>query len=406
MKINFSKLVDGITQVHRHFQAQAVKAVNVSLTVRNWLIGCYIREYELKGSDRAAYGERLLGQLALRLSKHEIPRTEERELRRYRQFYLTYPQIREAVPPEFVVLVTGGKRSMEIRESAPPELRLPGKTIVERFSFTQLAELLQLTDPLQRAFYEIECLRGNWSSRELQRQIASLYYERSGLSRDKKKLARLAHAKAELTNPAHAIRDPYVFDFLGIKAKEALSETALEKSLLNRIQDFLLELGRGFCFEARQKRIVIGAEHYFVDLVFYHRILRCHILLELKADRFRHEYLGQLNTYVNWYGAHERLPGDGPPIGILLCTEKDHALVQYALAGMDNRLFVSKYQLKLPKKEELRRFLEEQITAVRPMLQAKKEITRPAAKSGVGEPAKSSARQLMRSMRPFSAAKL
>lgn len=361
MRINFASLVAGIAQVHQHFRARAIKAVNVSLTLRNWLIGCYIREYELKGSDRASYGEHLLARLAFRLSKKEIHRIEERELRRYRQFYLTYPQIRKAFPPEFVATLARVPKATPIRETASPESLLSGKVMLDRFSFSHFSELLQLEEPLKRAFYEVECYKGNWSVRELRHQIASLYYERSGLSRNKKKLSRFAHAKAELIDPAQAIRDPYVFDFLEIKAKEVLSETALEELLLNKLQGFLLELGRGFCFEARQKRIIIGGEHFFVDLVFYHRLLRCHILLELKNDDFRHEHLGQLNTYVNWFRRYEMAPGDNPPIGILLCARKNRALVEFATAGMNNRIFVSKYRMQLPKKIEIRRFLEEQI---------------------------------------------
>ncbi len=236
-----------------------------------------------------------------------------------------------------------------------------GRVLAEGLSFTHFAELIQIEDPLKRAFYEVECLRGNWSVRELKRQIASLYYERSGLSKNKKKLSQMTQAKAEPLAPKQIIRDPYVFDFLEIKSKEVMGESRIEDALLDKLQDFLLELGHGFCFEARQKRLLIGGEHFFVDLVFYHRILKCHVLIELKADDFKHEHLGQLNTYVNWYRKHEAAPGDNPPIGILLCTKKNHALVEYALAGMDNRLFVSKYQLELPKKDAIRRFLEEQI---------------------------------------------
>jgi predicted nuclease of restriction endonuclease-like (RecB) superfamily len=204
-------------------------------------------------------------------------------------------------------------------------------------------------------------MKGNWAVRELKRQIGSLYYERSGLSKDKKKLAALVRAGAETAEPQLEIRDPYVFEFLGIKAKETMAESDLENALLDKLHDFLLELGHGFCFEARQKRILIGKKPGFVDLVFYHRVLKCHVLIELKVAEFNHEHLGQLNTYVSWYRKNMMSDGDTLPIGILLCTHKDHALVEYALAGMDNRLFVSKYQLELPKKAEMEHFLEEQM---------------------------------------------
>jgi len=211
----------------------------------------------------------------------------------------------------------------------------------------------------KRNFYIKECLHGSWGVRELQRQIASHYYERTCLSKDKEKLSRLTQAKAETLTAEEIIRNPYVFEFAGYKPREAMMESDMEDALLTKFQDFMLELGRGFCFEARQKRILIGGEHFFVDLVFYHRILKCHVLIELKADSFKHEHLGQLNTYVNWYKKNEMASGDNPPIGLLLCTKKNHALVEYARAGIDNQLFISKYQLELPGKDEIAAFLEE-----------------------------------------------
>jgi predicted nuclease of restriction endonuclease-like (RecB) superfamily len=223
---------------------------------------------------------------------------------------------------------------------------------------------MAIDDPLKRAFYEVECIQGSWSVRELKRQIGSLYFERSGLSNDKSKLAALVKTGAEVSDPRLAIRDPYVFEFLGLKSQEVMGESNLEDALLDRLQEFLLELGHGFCFEARQKRILIGETHGFIDLVFYHRILKCHVLIELKLAVFTHEHLGQLNTYVSWYQRHMMAGGDNPPVGILLCTQKDHALVEYALAGMDNQLFVSKYQLALPRKEEIQRFIEAQMREV------------------------------------------
>ncbi len=252
-----------------------------------------------------------------------------------------------------------------IRETLSPKFKMSRRELVQRFSFSHFAELIQIDEPLKRAFYEVECYRGNWSVRELRRQIASLYFERTGLSKNKKKLSELAQAKAQPQTAKDILRDPYVFEFLGLKSKEVMGESDLEDALLDKLEDFLLELGHGFCFEARQKRVVIGGQHCFIDLVFYHRILKCHVLIELKADDFKHEHLGQLNTYVSWYGKHEMSEGDNPPIGILLCTTKNHAMVEYALAGIDNRLFVSKYQLELPKKEEIRRFIEEQISSTK-----------------------------------------
>ncbi len=361
--LSFELLVAAIGQAHAELAARASQAVNTSLTLRNWFIGLYIAEYEQKGTDRARYGEALIERLADRLGLVGVSRIDVRELRRYRQFYFTYPQIRESLTPELAgrLLPQGG--SGNIRESPTPKLGIAVGEILTKLSFSHLAELLQCTDATQRAFYELECIRGNWAVRELKRQVASLYYERSGLSKDKAKLAALAQGGAERAEPALAIRDPYVFEFLGLRPQEAMGESHLEDQLLDKLHDFLLELGHGFCFEARQKRILIGDSHNFVDLVFYHRILKCHVLVELKVASFSHENIGQLNTYVSWYRKNMMTAGDNPPIGILLCTQKDHALVEYALAGIDNGLFVSKYLLELPQKEEMQHFIEEQLAS-------------------------------------------
>lgn len=358
--LSFERLVAVIGQANANLAAQASRAVNTSLTLRNWLIGFHIAEYEQQGTDRAQYGDSLLERLSARLIQAGVSRTEARELRRYRQFYLTYPRIRESLTPELstALFQPAGTNN---RESLTPRFGMAGSEVLTKLSFTHIAELLQCEDAAKRAFYEQECIRGNWSVRELKRQIASLYYERSGLSRDKGKLAALAQEGAERAQPTLAIRDPYVFEFLGVKPQEVMSESQLEDQLLDKLQDFLLELGHGFCFEARQKRILIGDSHHFVDLVFYHRILKCHVLVELKLAAFSHESIGQLNTYVSWYRKNIMTAGDNPPVGILLCTQKDHALVEYALAGIDNGLFVSKYLLELPRKEEMQRFIEEQL---------------------------------------------
>lgn len=365
---NFATLVEAIADVHLRTQGAAAKAVNVALTSRNWLIGAYIHEYELKGQDRAEYGEHLFEHLARRLEEIGVPNCNRSRLYRYRDFYRLYPQIRAALSQPHAELIPAALAEPEIVATQSPQSAsvpsvatspLSGQIILNRLSYSHIELLIEINDPLKRAFYEIECIRGNWSVRALKRQIATLYYERSGLSTDKEKLAALTHAAAEQAEPKLAIHDPYVFEFLGLRPQEAASESNLEAALLEKLQDFLLEMGHGFCFEARQKSIIIGKTRGFVDLVFYHRILKCHVLIELKADEFRHEHLGQLNTYVTWYRRHMMTESDNPPVGLLLCTQKDHALVEYALAGIDNRLFVSKYLLELPRKEDLQRFLEE-----------------------------------------------
>lgn len=368
---DFDSLVTGILHIHEQTQHFATKAVNVTLTLRNWLIGRQIVEFEQKGKNRATYGEKLLATLATRLTQTGLPRMEARELRRYRQLYTVYPQIRETVYPEWLQAsglppLTGERKGETLSPKSSPAETVPlsdlpntSTDLVQRLSFSHLAELIELTDATKRHFYEIECIRGNWSVRELRRQITSLYYERSGLSRDKKKLSAGAHASAEPMQAAQVIRDPYVFEFLGLRAQDAMGETDLEDALLDRLQAFLLEMGHGFCLEARQKRILIGDEYFFVDLVFYHRILKCHVLVELKTSAFSHEHLGQLNSYVGYYKKHEMTTGDNPPMGILLCTRKNEALVEFALGDITNKLFVSRYAVEIPKKEAMERFLTE-----------------------------------------------
>jgi predicted nuclease of restriction endonuclease-like (RecB) superfamily len=361
---DFDALVTSIVHIHQQTQHFAAKAVNVALTLRNWLIGYRIEVYERQGVDRAAYGDKLMDTLVKRLVKQGWSRCDRRELYRFRQLYLAYPQIVESLTPPSLLLPELGPLlalasppAVPIVESVTPQSPPAHPELIFRLSFTHLAELIQLSDHTQRRFYEVECLRGNWSVRELRRQIDSLYYQRSGLSKDKAQLSALAHTAADTLQPAHVIRDPYVFEFLGLRSRDVMAESDLEDALLDRLQDFLLELGHGFCFEARQKRILIGDEHFFIDLVFYHRILKCHVLVELKTDAFRHEHLGQLNTYVAYYKKHQMTPGDQPPIGILLCTRKNDALVEFALGDLNNQVFVSRYAVELPRKEEMERFI-------------------------------------------------
>ena len=356
---DFDSLVTSIVHLHQQTQDYAAKAVNVALTLRNWLIGYRIVEFEQQGNDRAAYGQRLLPALAERLSAAGLKRVDVRELRRFRLLYEVYPQIRESVTPELLASLGAEALQQPLKALPMPKRESVTPQLLQRLSFTHLNELIQLPDSTQRCFYEIKCIRGNWSVRELRRQIASLYYERSGLSKDKAKLSAMAQAAAESLQPAHIIRDPYVFEFLGLRSQDVMAESDLEDALLDHLQDFLLELGHGICFEARQKRILIGDEYFFIDLVFYHRVLKCHILVELKTDAFQHEHLGQLNTYVAYYKKHQMTTGDQPPIGILLCTRKNDALVEFALGDLSNKVFVSRYAVELPKKEEMERFISQ-----------------------------------------------
>lgn len=360
--LNFTTLVEVIQRAHGELAANASRAVNVSLTVRNWLIGYNIAEYELNGTDRAVYGKNLLSELANALEEQQIRNCNRRQLYDYINFYRAYPKIVKALPVQFQTLLYGRiKERIQKVPTLSAQFDVPPDQLLNQLSYSMFRLLVEIDDHTKRAFYENECIKGNWSVRELKRQIDSLYYERSNLSFNKDKLSSLTHNTAEKNKSSLEIRDPYVFEFLGLTPQEVMNESHLEEQLINKIEGFILELGQGFCFEARQKRILIGGEHFFVDLVFYNRILKCHILIEIKLKEFTHENIGQLNTYVSWFKKNMMTEGDNPPIGILLCTKKNHALVEYALADMENNLFVSKYMLELPKKEEIQKFVEEEL---------------------------------------------
>jgi len=257
----FAALVQTIAKTHSHFTARTSLAINVGLTLRNWSIGCHIREFEQRGAERAAYGAGLLDKLSACLQRDKGIRYHPRELRRCRQFYNTYPQIWGALPPESRELLIS-ELPQPPRFTAVATCGTPGNQLLRTLSFTHFVELLDIADPQKRAFYETEAIRGNWTSRELSRQIGALLFERTALSRNRRCVVDRAQMAAEKVTLENAIRDPYVFEFLGLKPRDVLHEGDLEQALLDRLQEFLLELGRGFCFEARQKRIVIGDENY------------------------------------------------------------------------------------------------------------------------------------------------
>jgi predicted nuclease of restriction endonuclease-like (RecB) superfamily len=238
----------------------------------------------------------------------------------------------------------------------------PPEKLFYRLNYTCLSYLATIDNPLKRAFYEQETIRGCWTQRELDRQVSSLYYERMGLSKDKMALHRLATTEAQQMAPRDVLHDPVTLEFLGLQSQDVFTETKLETAILNHLQQFLLELGRGFCFEARQKRILVDQDYFKADLIFYHRILKCHVIIDLKIDRFRHEYASQLNLYLNYYRHEVMQEDDNPPIGLLLCTDYGETTVRYATEGLSQNLFVSKYKLQLPTEEEIRRYLIDSIS--------------------------------------------
>ena len=353
---SFGDLTSIIQTTHDAALSSAVKAINRMQTMRNWLIGYYIVEYEQNGKDRAEYGAKLLKKLEERVNRKGMTTTL---FKWARKFYRLYPQMSDNLPLNIFRTVSddfGKQKSATVMH----QFVTPGKTIISHLSFTHLREIMTLNDPLARYFFSQECIKSPWSVRELRRQKSPNLDVRAGISANPDKLLSLpsvqGHDSAELQ-----IRQPFTFEFLGLKAQDIVDEHDLEEALISHLQEFILELGKGFCFESRQKRIIIDDEYYYPDLVFYNRILHCGVIIELKNEEFSYENFGQLNAYVSHYRENEMQPGDNPPIGILLCTRKGKKMVEYALAGMDNQLFVSTYMLQLPDKKTLEEFLLKQL---------------------------------------------
>ncbi|MCK9304827.1 MAG: PDDEXK nuclease domain-containing protein [Bacteroidales bacterium] len=370
--LSFEELIKKIELVHSTLQNSAVNAVNQSLTIRNWLIGLYIVEFEQNGEDRAKYGEKLIDNINERIS--HIKGVDRRSLFRFRQFYLYYPQIAEVLQSNLFPIYKSKRivdtlsplllKSSIVGIQSPQlgkKLYTTGEKILTRLSYSHIELLISIGEHLKRTFYELECIKGMWSVRELKRQINTLYYERSSLSKDPKKLSQLISKNITFQEPKDIIKNIYTFEFLDIPTRLIIEESDLESALLDNLQQFIVELGNGFCFEARQKRILIGERYYFVDLLFYHRILKCHVLIELKLGEFEHGDIGQLNTYINYFKSEMMEPGDNIPIGILLVADRDQALVKYAIAGMDENLFIQKYLVQLPSKERLETYIRTEL---------------------------------------------
>lgn len=352
---SFIELAHVIQSTHDAAQTCAVKAINRMQTMRNWLIGYYIVEFEQHGKDRAEYGSQLLKKLEERVNRKGLNVTL---FKNARNFYLLYPQMVD----NFVFLNVPLSNCEGIPKSPTvlDQLKTSGKLIIAKLSFSHIVEIMAVDDSLARYFYEQECIKCTWSVRELRRQISTNLYVRAGISSNPEKMLSLPGMKGHDSNELQ-IREPFTFEFLGLRAQEVVTEQDIEDALITHLQEFILELGKGFCFESRQKRIVIDDEYYYPDLVFYNRYLHCSVILELKDSEFSHENLGQLNAYVSYYRENEMQPGDNPPIGILLCTRKGKKMVEYALAGMDSQLFVSTYMLQLPDKKTLEDFLLKQL---------------------------------------------
>ena len=349
--------------------------MNSHITLRNWLIGYYIVEFEQNGEDRAKYGVKLLKELANSL---KIKGLGETNLKQCRKFFQLYPQISQTVsdflennPIKFKNLI-GQTPTDKFNLVLPNEIeevqfesfeaqKKYYETVFKQISFSHFIELIKIDNNIKRKFYELSVIKSTLSVRELERQIATLTYERVGLSANTDLAFQELNNKIIPETTDDAIKSIYFFDFLNLPNAHLVQENQLEEALISHLEKFIIELGNGFCFEARQKRILIDDEYCFVDLVFYHRLLKCHILIELKVDKFKHEHLSQLNSYVGYYNDQVKQMDDSPTIGILLCTEKGNKMVEYALAGMEEKLFVSKYLVQLPQKEQLIQFIENEL---------------------------------------------
>jgi predicted nuclease of restriction endonuclease-like (RecB) superfamily len=369
--MDFEKLLTLFKETHLELQNRAARSVDISLVVRNWLFGWYLVEFEQAGADRSEiYGKKLIDRVAESLKKHGLKGVSATNLRKFREFYLVYSEIQQAVPVESFHTVFAGM----ICESSLPLVSVKGDVVSTaalqqimagltgkfNLGWTHYVTLLTITNPEERRFYEIEAQKNSWGYRELERQITTSLYERLALSRDKDGIMMLSEKGHIVEKATDVIKNPYILEFTGLEEKPFYSEHDLESALINRLEHFLLELGKGFLFEARQKRFTFDNNHFYVDLVFYNRLLKCYVLIDLKRDELTHQDLGQMQMYVNYFDRHVKTDDELPTIGIVLCHRKHDAIVELTLPK-DSNIFASKYQLYLPSKEDLKKQLEDAI---------------------------------------------
>lgn len=330
-------------------RTDVARSVNTEMVRAYWLIGREIVEEEQAGQTRAAYGEDLIAQVSSRLQSAFGKGFTPTNLKYMRLFYLAYPQLLDT----------------EIRHSASDEFKT--SRLNPNLSWTHYRFLTRIESPYARAFYELEAVQNHWSVRELERQISSLLFERLAMSRDKQGLMGLATQGQEIQTPEDAIKDPVVLEFLGLPASSRLVESELEEALISNLQTFLLELGKGFAFVARQQRLTLDGDHFYADLVFYHTVLKCYVLIDLKTGKLTHADLGQMQLYVNYYDAERRTEGDNATVGLILCADKNEAVVKYTLGDANAQIFASRYKLHLPSEQELAEEIRRELRQVRPI---------------------------------------
>jgi predicted nuclease of restriction endonuclease-like (RecB) superfamily len=378
---SFDALVDGLMRVQLRAQDAAARSIDEILTSRNWLIGAWIVAYEQDGADRARYGAGLIDALAAAFKARGLAGLGRSNLRNYRQIALTWPALGthqtasgEWFLPEQIHQTLSGE-SVPAQMPAGDQLAWQDQAWMQRLrrelSFSHLLELSRTSDPVARAFYELQALAHRWNVRELKRQRDSMLFERSGLSRDPKAVLALADAGRLLDTATATVRDPYVLEFLNLPERHAYSESDLEGALVDHLQAFLLELGGDFAFLGRQYRVTVGGRHHFIDLLFFHRRLRCLVAIDLKIGAFGHEDAGQMNLYLNYLRENVALPDESPPVGIVLCADKDAEEVHYATGNLDHQVFVSRYLTRLPTEQQLLAWLAEERELVARRLEPK-----------------------------------
>ncbi len=358
-KQTYLNLITDIAKLIEQGRKVAVQYVNTALVTTYWLVGRRIVEYEQKGKERADYGEELLKKISADLTLRFGKGFTERNLWHMRQFYITYKEILHTVRAELPDKAQKKTHTVCAEFGLIPQtVSEISETLSHKFplSWSHYRLLMRIGEPLQREFYEVECIRGNWSVRQLDRQIQSMLYERTALSKQKLSVIAKSHKKPIILKPEDEIKDPYILEFLGLK--DEYSESQLEEALIKHLEHFLLELGIGFTFVARQKRITIEGKHYRLDLLLYHRILKCLVAIDLKIGEFTHTDAGQMNLYLNYLKDKEKFPEENNPVGLILCSDKRKTIVEYALGGISNKIFTSKYRLQLPDPKILKAEIE------------------------------------------------
>ena len=357
--VNFNGLVGLFEQTQNTLQKHAARSVDIALVVRNWLFGWYIVKFENGGAERPElYGKELIKRLSKELKRTGLKGMSQTNLKLFRQFYETYKEISQALPDQSKIFDISIEN---ITQAEPAQSIMPEMidVLTERFilGWTHYVTLLTIGDPDERHFYELEAAGNGWGYRELERQIHSALYERLALSRDKDKVKQLSIDGQLVEKPADVIKNPYILEFTGLEERKSYSEHDLETALIDKIEHFLLELGKGFLFESRQRRFSFDNQHFYVDLVFYNRLLRCYVVIDLKIGDLKHQDLGQMQMYVNYFDRFIKTKEEKPTIGILLCLTKSDELVELTLPKESN-IYASEYQLYLPDKEELKKQLE------------------------------------------------